>query len=231
MSLSYLLSRLGGLCPEAGDWPRRTAGQEGEALSGEGGTRGLTRWLGLGRRPCVFAHTRKPRAAEPSECAAARLVRRVGGLPWCRRSRERSGSRGWAPHGGDTQLLASWWRRPVGLLQWEARETSDLHLHWFLVPTNWVSRPCRREDLAARLARKASESPLSAWPLACANPQLEGGVAGSLGTSLCQDAFGSAQPSRGRVLMVWESQTFSSRVGRHACPPSRKWGCPGTLTR
>lgn len=56
-------------------------GQEGEALGGEGGTRGRTRRLGLGHRPCVSAHTRKPRAAEPGECVAARLVRRVGGLP------------------------------------------------------------------------------------------------------------------------------------------------------
>lgn len=70
-------------------------GQEGEAPGGGGGTGGRTRRLGLGHRPCVSAHTRKPRAAEPGERVAARLVRRVGGLPRCSPSKAKV----WLPEG------------------------------------------------------------------------------------------------------------------------------------
>lgn len=106
--LSYLLSGLGGLYPETGDWPRRTAraGRRGPGRRRRD-ARADPATL-LGHRPCVSAHTRKPRAAEPGECAAARLVRRVGGLPRCSPSKARDlASRGRAPRGGDTRLLAS----------------------------------------------------------------------------------------------------------------------------
>nr|XP_020031343.1 tumor necrosis factor receptor type 1-associated DEATH domain protein isoform X1 [Castor canadensis] len=60
--MSYLFNGPGKLCPEAGDWSRRTAGQVVVAGSREGGMRGRTGRLGLGHRPGASAHTRKRRA-------------------------------------------------------------------------------------------------------------------------------------------------------------------------